>query len=179
MTCVLTLSTLLCFDVLLLRYGRSLCYRYYTFCTHRVHPTFLWYSPMVGHSPSVCGPVLRECIAILSQQFPPFPASNGDWLPVYARPISKGSFISRSFIAELGLSRGFIIRLVVPSTLSVSVYFDLAEILIRHSQRFEHGTRYICYCFYILVFKYSTRCTQFRLVAKAMRHRYVGHVLLV
>ena len=128
----------------------------------------------------LCGPVLRECIAILSRQFPPLPASNGDWLPAHDRPISKGSFISRSFLAELGLSRGFIIRLVVPSTLSVSVYFDLAEILIRHSQRFEHGTRYICYCFYILVFKYSSRMHPiFRLVVKAMRRRYVGHVLLV
>ena len=66
----------------------------------------------------LCGPVLRECIAILSRQFPPLPASNGDWLPAHDRPISKGSFISRSFLAELGLSR-FIIRLVVPSTLSV------------------------------------------------------------
>ena len=105
----------------------------------------------VGYSLSVCGPVLHECIAILSRQFPPLPASNGDWLPAHDQPISKGSFISRSFLAELGLSRGFIIRLVVPSTLSVSVYFDFAEILIRHSQRFEHGTRYMLLLLYLSV----------------------------
>jgi hypothetical protein len=95
---------------------------YVTGITHSVltGSTLLFFGILlrVGYSLSVCGPVLRECIAILSQQFPPLPASNGDWLPVYARPISKGSFISRSFLAELGLSR-FIIRLVVPSTLSV------------------------------------------------------------
>ena len=43
----------------------------------------------VGYSPSVCSPVLRECIAILSRQFPPLPASSGDWLPIHDRPISK------------------------------------------------------------------------------------------
>jgi hypothetical protein len=57
------------------------------FCTHQVHRIFLWYSPTVraGYSLSVCDPVLRECIAMLSRKFLPLPASNGAWQPIYDR----------------------------------------------------------------------------------------------
>jgi hypothetical protein len=36
----------------------------------------------VSYSLSICDPGLRDCIATLSRQFLPLPASNGDRLPI-------------------------------------------------------------------------------------------------
>jgi hypothetical protein len=79
-----------CFDILLLDYGRSLCYP--ITCFVLTGSTLLVIDILLcfGYDLSVCHAVLcaLECTAVFSRKFLSLPALSGGWHPIYDRPIS-------------------------------------------------------------------------------------------